>query len=217
VKICGIITKADARLALDCGADWIGVNLVGGPRQIGLEAALTIAEAVDHPRRVVALLHDESTKRWRDSLHALAAAGIGGVQCYGECADEISQEARRAGLLGILVGHVLEPDGGRVWSELADRCRAAKADYALLDAADASRLGGTGRRLDWSGMSDKLRTWRSSLPPVILAGGLTPDNVSDATARCTPDGVDVSSGVEQAPGRKDPTLVRAFVSAARGE
>jgi phosphoribosylanthranilate isomerase len=92
--------------------------------------------------------------------------------------------------------------------ESLERARASAADLVMLDASVPGRHGGTGRAFDW-GLLEASGLGR----PFVLAGGLTPDTVAGAVGRARPDAVDVSSGVESAPGRKDPALVRRFVEA----
>lgn len=215
VKICGITTADDAKAALHTGADWIGLNLVAGPRRIALETALAITRLLEDASRVVVLLGDETSAARAASLEALAGAGVGAVQCYGREATPLARDADAAGMAPILVENVSDDEDASAWSRRADRCREARAGYLLLDASDGGRLGGTGRTLDWESLARALEPWRSTVPPIILAGGLTAQNVGTAIALLGPAGVDVSSGVEDAPGQKNARLMRAFVEAVR--
>jgi len=215
VKICGITTAEDAKAALHAGADWIGLNLVAGPRRIVLETALAIARSLKDATRVVALLGDETSAARAAILASLAGAGVGAVQCYGPDATQLARDAGDSGLKTILVEHVVGDAHSSAWKRCADRCREGRASFVLLDASDGVRLGGTGKTLVWQELAEALEPARDALPPIILAGGLTAQNIGRAIAQLGPAGVDVSSGVEDAPGQKNARLMRAFVEAVR--
>jgi len=215
VKICGITTAEDAKAALHAGADWIGLNLVGGPRRVSPEAALDIAQSLEDASRVVVLLGDETSALRAASLESLAGVGVGAVQCYGREATQLARDADAAGMVPILVEHVTGEEDALAWSQRENQCREARAGFVLLDASDGVQLGGTGRTLAWSDLGRALKPVRDALPPIILAGGLTAQNVGTAIAQLGPAGVDVSSGVEDAPGQKNARLMRAFVEAVR--
>lgn len=134
---------------------------------------------------------------------AVAACGLTHVQIHG--GDEESVAGARADA-GVAVIEAIRVDGPGA----LERARASAADLVLLDAAVPGRHGGTGTAFDWS-LLEAAPLGR----PFGLAGGLRPDTVADAVVRVRPDLVDVSSGVERAPGRKDPAAVRAFVAAVR--
>lgn len=216
VKICGITNESDARIALDAGADWIGLNLVAGPRQITLDCALRIIESLDAPNRAIALLRAEPAGSWPQRLRTLANAGVGGIQCYGDAGSCLAREAGARALTSILVHHVFRGHELSGLNEFLGNRGESRPDYLLMDTGDQAKLGGTGQALDWAGLAAVLEVAGLALPPILLAGGLTPNNVAQGIAQLSPAGVDVSSGVEIAPGRKDAARVRAFVSAARG-
>lgn len=214
VKICGVTSYDDARMCLSAGADWIGLNLVGGPRQIDQAAALAIARQLGASPPVAVLV------KARDLLHApaqaeaLLLAGCTRLQAYGELDAAQVASLRAAGFSLI---HVLSASAESCPSELPLAAAfQGQPDFVLFDAAVPGKLGGTGITADWQVVRRLTQSIRAAGgPKVMLAGGLRPENVAQAIAAVRPEGVDVSSGVEQTPGRKDPDLVRRFVEAAR--
>ncbi len=138
------------------------------------------------------------------------------MQLYGERPEEAVSPLKAAGFESIVVVPVPDQASLRSVDKLPTARGGDRPDYVLLDAARPGQLGGTGERADWEAIrraqsAGRLDRW----PPFLLAGGLDPDNVSDAIAMIHPGGVDVSSGVERAPGRKDHGKVRRFIDAAR--
>jgi phosphoribosylanthranilate isomerase len=131
--------------------------------------------------------------------------GLDMVQMHGSETPEAVAHAPRRALKAIRVGPGFQP-------QEALRYDGSAAALLLDTRVDGDAPGGTGRTFDWS----LVRPVREGTSFVVLAGGLTPDNVGDAIATVRPDAVDVSSGVESAPGKKDPAKVRAFVDAVRG-
>jgi len=217
VKICGITTPDDAVAAADAGADAVGINLVGGPRRVDLDTAAAILAALPPFCTPVALVDVERDNLASDVLELLGRAWVACVQLYGAVTPGAVARMREDGLLPLLVHHVV-PD--RFPDEL-ERALAAmhtcQPAAIVLDAFDPQRLGGTGQPLNWKELADMRAEGRfAAWPPVVLAGGLTPDNVADAVRTVQPWGVDVSSGVESSVGRKDPARMKAFVAAARG-
>jgi len=201
VKVCGITNLADALVAVEAGADALGFNFYArSPRYIAPEAA----------RRIIAELP--------------ASAVCVGVFVNEESADSVARMADRAGVAGVQL-HGDEPPeycaalGGR---EVIKALRVGK-DFApeeatryparsiLLDAYNPRARGGTGETFDWT----VARRTREVVAELYLAGGLSPENVAGAIAAVEPYAVDVCSGVESAPGRKDAARVRAFVAAVR--
>lgn len=207
VKICGLSEPATLDVALDAGADMVGfVFFPKSPRHISLEAARALAARVDGRARKVALVVDAD-----DSEIAAIVAALSPdlLQLHGrETPARAAAIASRFGLPLIKALGVATRDD----LEKADAF-APLVDYLLLDAKPppgASRPGGLGATFDWAILSG----WRPGRP-WLLSGGLAPDNVAEALARTNAPGVDVSSGVESAPGVKDAGRIRAFVAAAR--
>lgn len=196
VKICGITRVADAVAAERAGADAVGfVFAPGSKRQVTPEQAAELSAALGPFVARVGVFVNASAE---DIDHAVAAAGLSAVQLHG--AEEPAFAARFQGSVRVVravsFGPGITPDA------LADY----PADAFLLDAS----VPGSGRTFAW----DAAAMWRGH-PRMLLAGGLTPDNVGAAVNALSPYGVDVSSGVESAPGIKSAELIQRFVAAAR--
>jgi phosphoribosylanthranilate isomerase len=197
VKVCGLTRLEDARAALAAGADWLGFVLKGaGPRRVDAGLAGEIAAACG-AREVVAVL----VTPWPEEAVRLAAqAGATRVQLH-----RVDPAAWPADFpLPVTFAVAVEPDG-RVAGALPEA-----RHLVLLDTAHPALAGGTGTSYPWQGAAELARR-----RPVMLAGGLSPDNVADAVAQVRPFGVDASSRLESAPGIKDHDLVRRFVAAVR--
>jgi phosphoribosylanthranilate isomerase len=197
LKICGITRLTDALHAVQHGATALGfVFWPSSPRCIEPDVAARIIEAVPAEVKKVGVFVNADIE---DVYELIDATGIDTVQLHG---DETPDYAR-----------TLSPPVVR--SVTLEGARAVVAGWPpdtllLLDAADRVRRGGTGVTVDWDAAADVARQRR-----VILAGGLTPENVGDAIAAVRPFGVDVSSGVEDAPGVKDFDKVSRFLANAR--
>ena len=216
VKVCGITRLQDAQTAIALGADWIGLNLVQGPRMISSTIAISIVTRLDRADRAVILTRIEDDKPTDEAMRSWRDAGVSRVQVYGRPTPATTARLHRAGLSFIAV----QPCGGREFveraTEMVSSCGTHRPEFILLDAESGVALGGTGRLADWDAIeavrgSGALR----SLPPILLAGGLTPENVAEAVRRVGPIGVDVSSGVESSPGKKDAARMERFIRAAR--
>jgi phosphoribosylanthranilate isomerase len=201
VKICGINDEAAFDAAVDAGADWVGFNFFPrSPRYVTpARAAALSARAPEHPPRV-GLFVDPTEE---EIAATLAQVKLNVLQLYG--AVDAPKIRARFGL------PVWRPIGVSSRADLPADCRGA--DALLLEAKappEATRPGGNARSFDWS----LLAGWTAPCP-WLLAGGLTPDNVAEAIRATGATAVDVSSGVESAPGVKDAVRIRAFISAAR--
>lgn len=213
VKICGLTTPADAAIAVAAGARYVGTILAGGPRLITPDQARTVFDAAGSATRVVVVGHEPVD----DIVRAAMAAGADIIQLHGDPSPRLVQDLRErwpGGLWAVL----------RVPPQHFDAARAAAlfavADGVVLDAYVPGALGGTGVALDWRALVEPLRVIRtdeSSNALLVLAGGLTSQNVHTGATLLAPDVVDVSSGVESAPGIKDSERVRRFIAAARGQ
>ena len=217
VKICGITDPGDATHALACGADWIGLNFVAGPRRIDWPAAQGILMRLDAPSWVVALVKVDRDPPDGELLSALRSHGVSRVQVYGGWSPATMAELA-------CVGHeVVLPmpwegfsTADRVDTLLSECDGDVQPAFILLDAAKPGQLGGTGERADWESIASARKAGRfDGWPPIILAGGLDVQNAAQAIHTVHPAGVDVSSGVETRLGRKDPALVEAMVRAVR--
>jgi phosphoribosylanthranilate isomerase len=209
VKICGIMCRQDADWALANGADYIGiiVDIAGSPRTVTVETAARICSGITSS---VVLMEAPA-----DAI--VAALGIIqplAVQLVGRYAPEDIRRLKQAGGSAVWMTIHVPPAGAAACDIVRriDQLHAAGLDAIVLDTLLAGHKGGTGLTCDWDTAADMVRC---APLPVFLAGGLTPDNVARAAAAVRPYGVDVSSGVEACPGRKDPEKVARFMQQAR--
>jgi phosphoribosylanthranilate isomerase len=213
IKFCGMTRAVDVAAAVALGAQYVGCIFAGGPRHRTWSQAVELFAAVPQgtsTRRVGVFAAGgpgphESTA---------AAVPIDVVQMHGDADPAALAEVRRSS--GRAVWAVMRCAGGRLPPEAATAWDAA--DGLLLDANVPGVLGGTGVTLPWESLAAEMtRLAPGGRPPrrLVLAGGLTPDNVGRAIALLRPDVVDVSSGIERAPGIKDAARMRAFVDAVR--
>lgn len=196
IKVCGITRPEDALLAAEAGADYIGVVLTESPRRVSIDQAASIRAVLPPETKLVAVFAQEPPGIVEP---AARAAGADAVQ-VGGWTDVEPEPARE-------VWHVLSavrlPDP-------AELSMIPLRTY-LLDAHDAARPGGTGRRSDWTWAKRCVDLGRR----LIVAGGLTPENVAPLVLEVRPFGVDASSGLESEVGRKSPERVREFVERVR--
>lgn len=207
VKICGLTTSETLDVALSCGADMVGfVFFDRSPRHICLKTAAALGARVERRAQKVLLTVDADDA---SLAAAIAALGPHVLQLHGrESPERIASIRARFGLPVIKAVAI----AGRADAEHALRFDDA-ADYLLFDAKPppgASRPGGNGAAFDWSVLSEV-----ETRKPWLLAGGLNTQNVADALTRTGAPGVDVSSGVESAPGVKDPARIAAFIAEVR--
>jgi phosphoribosylanthranilate isomerase len=209
IKICGVTRPEDAAHAVACGAEAIGINFFpGSPRFVPEEDAREIVGAVADRAEVVGVFVNESP----GAIVALCGRlGIRRVQLHG---DEPPGDASRIPLWRMKAVHAdRTPD---LPALLAYPCEAF-----LFDAGGKGAYGGTGRELAWEELAERfpgvagVRGPGVARKPWLLAGGLTPENVQRAILAARPFGVDVASGVESSPGRKDPGKVKTFIERAK--
>jgi phosphoribosylanthranilate isomerase len=195
VKVCGTTSEEDALLAVAMGADAVGFIFAPSPRQVAVGTARDIVKRLPHEVITVGVFRDESPER---VVEIVNTAGLRAAQLHGHETPEQARFVRDR--VPLLIQAF--PAGDRALA----RAYEYGADAILLDAASP----GSGEVFDWSlaEAPDGIR--------LILAGGLTPDNVAQAIKQVHPWGVDVATGVEKSPGHKDPLKVRAFIAAARG-
>lgn len=205
VKICGLSEAATLDAALGAGADFVGlVHFAKSPRHVSAARAAVLADRARGRAQIVLLTVDAAPGDLDELVRTIRPDVL---QLHGrETPETVAAVRKRLGL--------------PVWkavgiSAAADLPRAATftgaADRMLFDAkppADASRPGGNGLAFDWNILA-------GAPPGFVLSGGLTPETVAEAVRKTAPFAVDVSSGVESAPGRKDPDKIAAFVRAAR--
>jgi len=204
IKFCGLTRSEDVECAAALGIDYLGLVFAArSPRRVTLDAARRLRERIPDTVNVIALMMDQPEAE----VHAvIAAIGPDVVQFHGSEPDAFC-----AGF-GVPFWKAIAM-GGSVRRGLDDVARYPSAAGFLLDGHAAGEPGGSGQRFDWSAMSTPAR--RSESARIILAGGLDAHNVARAIHTAAPWGVDVSSGIETAPGIKDAAKMRAFVHAAR--
>ena len=199
VKICGLTSVADAVAAAEAGTDMIGLMFYEkSPRHISLALAAEIARAVSpFVLKVGVFVNPQEALVSR----AIAECGLSVLQFHG---DEPSEFCTQFGLMSLKAIRVQNAESLQTLENF-------QTDAFLLDAYSKSGLGGTGEKFNW----DLALAAQKFGKPIFLAGGLTPENVADAVKQVRPFAVDVSSGVESAPGKKDTAKVRAFIQAVR--
>jgi len=200
VKICGITNKEDAQTAVRCGVSAVGLVFCPSPRRINLEKARAVRKVLPAHVAAVGVFTEQPVSLIRE---VAAYCGLDLVQFHGGQSPDTCRALEWPCIRAFRIRDET--------SLHAIRCFEGTIHAVLLDAWDQERAGGIGRAFDW----DLLPPAGVPAVPVILAGGLTPDNVARAVARVRPFGVDASSGVEERPGVKDPLLVERFVDQAR--
>jgi phosphoribosylanthranilate isomerase len=208
IKVCGLTTPADAAACVAAGVDWVGLNFhPGSPRFVDVVRAVEIRRALDGRAEAVGLFVDRPAE---EVVATAEAVGLDVVQLHG---DEPPEYLAELGGLRVVRAFRLR-DAGSAEAILAylARCEAlGNPPYAILvDAYVPGRAGGTG-----AAIAEDLLGLIPRHPRLILAGGLTPENVAERASRVGPWMVDVASGVESSPGRKCPERIGAFVAAVR--
>jgi phosphoribosylanthranilate isomerase len=199
VKICGITNREDAQAAVAAGADLLGfVFCEDSPRHVTVAEAAVIAQIVPPQVVRVGLFVNAPEERVAE---ALSACGLQLLQFHG---DETPEYCRQFGAMSMKAFRMKD-------AATLQHLREYPTDAWLLDAFVPNQRGGTGHTFNWELAVAAVKLGK----PVFLAGGLTPENVAAAVRQVQPFGVDVSSGVEAAPGKKDHAKVRAFVQAAK--
>lgn len=210
IKFCGMTRADDAELGATLGASYIGVIFAGGPRHLTAEQAASVLATVPSAVRRVGVFDRVDIQALTDLARRLE---LGVVQLHGG-ADEGTIAKIRASFPGEIWPVLrLQSDALPLAATALFDC----ADAVVLDAHVAGRLGGTGVTLPWRQLVDRLRPLRGRRAKLVLAGGLHADNVRQAIELLRPDVVDVSSGVETAPGIKDHARMRAFRDAVRDD
>lgn len=200
-KICGITRLEDAEHAVEAGAWAVGMIFwPGSPRAVDAGEAQVIGAALRRRAQVVGVFVNATLD---DVVATAEAVGLTYVQLHGDEGPSFAEAvARRAGVKVIKAARVR----ARADVQALDAFR--NVDVHLLDTFRAGSPGGTGETFDWELVAE-----RRSHVPLLLSGGLTPENVGEAIVRTRPWGVDTASGVEASPGIKDPARVEAFLAA----
>ena len=208
IKICGIKTLDDALAAIDLGADLIGFNFYPkGPRYVEVGMCRNIMSKVRNIGRVtcVGVFVNASA----GEIHAtMDTCGLSLAQLHGDETVEFMESLQEKSFKAIRLSADSDTDLRKI-TDFAES-RKGIAPVLLIDALVKGVYGGSGVTADWDGAAELTKKY-----PLLLAGGLTPENVAEAVGRVKPWGVDVASGVESAPGKKDPSRMKAFVQAVR--
>lgn len=233
VKICANTNLADARLAAELGADAVGFVFAPSKRRVTPEQVAEITRELPAGVLTVGVFSSVDSD---EILRAAGVAGLHGLQVHSEYDPRMIHALHEGSDGDLAIFQVVSIEAGtESWGPDADAVllRRLQEPFSnprlrgvLLDAAHAGASGGLGRAFAWehvvpvlqraleraSASHDEAGT---AMPRLLLAGGLRPENVVEAVRTLHPDGVDVASGVEAVPGRKDPARVSAFISAAR--
>jgi phosphoribosylanthranilate isomerase len=215
IKICGITNLEDAQTAINAGADALGfVFYDKSPRRVDVGVAQSIVRELPNQIEKVGVFVDADADTIRQTA---SQVGLTAIQLHGQDSmEDVWQDSRpvreRLGVSRLILavpGDRLKQGGVLI----TDRAR-EEVFALLLDAQTDGKFGGTGATFDWRGTRGMVQIISFKIP-VIVAGGLTASNAAEAVRILKPFGVDVSSGVEASPGKKDPEKIRTFIQAAR--
>jgi len=224
VKICGNTNLEDAQLAARLGADAVGFVFAASPRQVTASQVAAITSRLPASVERVGVFHSRDAEQ----IAAIALeAGLTAVQLHGGLDEELARRLRERFADSVRIIQTLHwtvdgpssqgtdlPPAGLLVAQIERIARLRLTDRVLIDSKVGAATGGTGVPFDWAAA----RPLFASVPDglhLIVAGGLRPENVAHAIAQLGPWGVDVSSGVEASPGRKDPLLLARFIENAR--
>ncbi len=218
VKICGITLPGDAVRAAEFGAHAVGLNFFRGPRQIEPMQGLTIINALPPMVTPVGLVEHivASDPKANSAVNLARELNIRTFQTYSATEQHTLSQRMNDQLDWWAVVPVASPASLKNLRGLVGTFK-SRPQGIVLDTFVVGMAGGTGKKFDWQWIADAREAGDlAGLPPIILAGGLNPDNVAQAIRIARPWGVDVSSGVEPAntPGQKDPVKMRDFIQAA---
>lgn len=219
IKLCANTNPSDVQLAIDVAADAVGFVFARSPRHVAPEQVAAITAELPSDLTQIGVFETQDFDEIEFTLHT---AGLHGVQLHGELDFLLAERLRNAfDSTFFLIQSLhwsLDRDPAASERTLRDELRAIArhraADAVLIDTRTAKASGGTGTAFDWERARDVLSAESGKLR-IILAGGLDSANVAEAIRTLRPWGVDVASGVESFPGKKDPARVRAFIAAAR--
>ena len=211
IKICGSTSLEDARLAGEAGADAVGFVFAPSPRRVtpAQVAAITphLAAAVEK----IGVFVNAGLDEIYSTVHM---CGLTGVQLHSEAGPGVPGRLRERLGRGLRILRVVHFGAGAA-EQIAQHTRNRDVDGVLVDSRTPTAVGGTGVTFDWDSASAIFSQNAEARKRLIAAGGLRPENVAEAIATLQPLGVDVASGVESEPGKKDPEKLRIFVAKAR--
>lgn len=210
VKICGNTSVEDARLAADAGADAVGFVFAPSPRRVTVEQVAAIVPRLPREIEKIGVFVDAAVN---EIAATVQACGLTGVQLHSDAGTDAPARLRAQFGPELRILRVVHFGPGAM-EQAAAIADDANIDAVLVDSRTAAAVGGTGVAFDWN---EAARTVFNGTRQtrLVAAGGLTPATVAEAILTLRPWGVDVVSGVERAPGRKDAEKVRAFVANAR--
>jgi phosphoribosylanthranilate isomerase len=210
VKICANTSLEDALMAADAGADAVGFVFAESVRRVTFEQVAAITPHLPAPIERIGVFVDAGLP---DLIEAVEVCGLTGLQLHSMGDPELAQRLRGHFGSRLRILQVIHYQQG-LEKELRSAELNPSIDGVLVDSRTATLLGGTGQRFDWQGARLGFAESATRLR-LVVAGGLNAANVGEAIATLRPWGVDVASGVEASPGKKDPAKVRAFVENAR--
>jgi phosphoribosylanthranilate isomerase len=223
IKICANTSLEDARLAVDAGANAVGFVFAESPRRVDRAQVRAITPHLPKTVEKYGVFVEPS---FEEVVETVRECGLTGVQLHSTPDPTLALRLREHFAAILQNGYLTVPRRGRLGilrvihfgvdfeAQLADINHDHAVDAVLIDSRTAKAVGGTGVTFDWRAAQTSFMRSAPHLR-LIVAGGLNPENVSEALYTLQPWGVDVASGVEAAPGRKDPAKVRAFVDAVR--
>jgi phosphoribosylanthranilate isomerase len=214
IKICANTTLEDARLAAEAGANAVGFVFAPSKRQVTVEQVAAIVPSLPAELEKIGVFVDVSADAME---HALRTCGLTGVQLHWDASLTLTAEMRRRLGNEKKIFRVMHFALGDLSPQALEKLTDPSVDAVVVDSRSATVVGGTGETFGWIAASETLfRTAKERGVRLAVAGGLAPENVAEAIRVLAPWGVDVASGVEAAPGRKDAAKVREFVRQARG-
>ncbi|WP_397569611.1 N-(5'-phosphoribosyl)anthranilate isomerase [Schlesneria sp. T3-172] len=214
IKVCGIRDLETARAVADLGIDAIGLNFYSrSPRSVSIDDATAISQALPQEIARVGVFVNHSLA---EITSIATSCRLDLVQLHGdEPASFLVELARKLPEVRLVRAWRMSADGLGELISLLEVCSREQVRLAgcLVDAHVTGLYGGSGKTVPWQRLAEEYS--QETFPPLILAGGLTPDNIAQAISAVRPWGVDVASGVESAPGVKDIELAKRFVTNAR--
>jgi phosphoribosylanthranilate isomerase len=211
IKICGNTNLEDARFAAECGADAVGFIFAPSPRQVEANQVRQIIQELPAELEKYGVFVDAG---FDEIVSTVETCGLTGVQLHRSADEHLPLRLRAHFADRISILRVLNYKALGFEQQLKELGQ--NEDPVLVDSSTAKAVGGTGTSFDWNGARSTLQRITPNLR-LIAAGGLAPENVKQAIQILQPWGVDVVSGVESKPGKKDPRRVQAFMENSRAE
>jgi phosphoribosylanthranilate isomerase len=215
IKSCGNTSLDDSLMAAETGADAVGFVFAASPRQVSTAEAASIVPHLPEMLEKIGVFVDADLEEISSTVRV---CGLTGVQLHFEAEADLPKRLHERLGPALRVLRVVHFDAGAadlISKQIAEYAQNPHVDGVLVDSRTATAVGGTGVAFDWAEARKAVFSGAGTMK-LIAAGGLNPENVVEAIATLRPWGVDVVSGVEAAPGRKDPDKVRKFVTRARG-